>query len=774
MLLLAVALDAVKVSAALPVEHVSELADGHRAPVSLLQISKWTWQGEIPATGVPHAPNTPHSTSPDELYKQSVAKAEALAGNTAEVPAAGTNKPLPTTEDPAEVAEEVAKGDVHDIKKQIAESTQAMNEVSDQNAAMNLAKKIQTKKKALEIAQTKEATATEQVAEEKVQQQEDKLVAKEEAAGTSGAVVQATEIAGDAVKNALEIKQESVEAVHQDTMKTDGLKKSIAQSTSAGEVDVLTDKLEDEKVQAKKDQIELKKAVLGVANAGISEILQGVKAGVITGDEALTKVKKIEQRKLQEKTSEANAKVQKAKAAAAALESSIEQDKQTVVKVKSAEKAADNTAGSATGGKAIAELDDKIDQKEKSLNAQKSLVKDTEAKAASELKAIEVKQEQLNSVTEQEQRSVQRSEKAEASTLKKVDQSEAKDAVKVGAERGAAEEMRKKAQTSKEEAMKATSSLLQKHDKQSEDQALENEKATEKQLSKDEAKLDKDKAKARAAMKALLAKIMASLHKVAVGIPSTDTPLERQQERKVETAAKDLQKQKEISQKDHTEQLRVQNQVTRRKDRLEQTKHDLVELEADVKSAEKQASSEKLAKEAGADSADDSLDTDAGDVGEKLTEDEENQLKGQIKQKETAAAQEELDLKKSEQLDNALETKVEQAEREQQVEVRALKRAEEEKVMTKAAETTRKLKEEGKGAEAKALEIEAARKSEVEQKDAEEARDVQDIRKAEADEKIAEEDEKDSAESPQDPHQDMKDLAKTFLNKAGFGWDDRK
>merc|ERR1719399_2616869 len=31
-------------------------------PVSMLQISKWTWEGPVPKTGIPAAPDTPTST----------------------------------------------------------------------------------------------------------------------------------------------------------------------------------------------------------------------------------------------------------------------------------------------------------------------------------------------------------------------------------------------------------------------------------------------------------------------------------------------------------------------------------------------------------------------------------------------------------------------------------------------------------------------------------------------------------------------------------------
>merc|ERR1712166_652748 len=107
------------------------------APESLLQMSKWSWQGDIPADGIPHAPNTPHSTSGDELFKDAMGKAEKMAGGTTATAAAQSDAVSTAA---SKGAEKQAAVEIKDSKKQIEEDTKAMNGAKDQKEALRFAK----------------------------------------------------------------------------------------------------------------------------------------------------------------------------------------------------------------------------------------------------------------------------------------------------------------------------------------------------------------------------------------------------------------------------------------------------------------------------------------------------------------------------------------------------------------------------------------------------------------------------------------------------------
>merc|ERR1712195_170795 len=161
------------------VDQVVELDDTE----SLLQMSKWSWQGDIPADGIPHAPNTPHSTSGDELFKDAMGKAEKMAGGTTATAAAQSDAVSTAAEKAApeaasKGAEKQAAVEIKDSKKQIEEDTKAMNGAKDQKEALRFAKKIEDSKKALDTSEKKEVKAQTQEAENKIAKEENKLLSK--------------------------------------------------------------------------------------------------------------------------------------------------------------------------------------------------------------------------------------------------------------------------------------------------------------------------------------------------------------------------------------------------------------------------------------------------------------------------------------------------------------------------------------------------------------------------------------------------------------------
>jgi len=744
------------------------------APESLLQMSKWSWQGDIPADGIPHAPNTPHSTSGDELFKDAMGKAEKMAGGTTATAAAQSDAVSTAAEKAApeaasKGAEKQAAVEIKDSKKQIEEDTKAMNGAKDQKEALRFAKKIEDSKKALDTSEKKEVKAQTQEAENKIAKEENKLVVKEEAAGAapSSAGVEETKLAGEALKNAVDVKAEAVASVNKDAKKSDALQGKIDQSTSASQVDVLTDKLQTEKVKATTDKAEMKKAVLGVENAGIAEIIQGVKAGAIKGDEAVKLAKKVVQDKVKVQLGEVQSQVQAKTAKVAEDEASIAENEATIVKVKQAAKAANNPEAAGAAETSVLELKQQVNKEKTALATAKAAAKSVEVKAADVVKKTEAKEEQSAAAAAEAKNSVQRSEKAESKALDKAETAVKKEAVKLGAEQGAAKALKKQEKTSKAEAKKTTSVLLKDTAKKNEKEAKTNEEQAEGAVKKDQKKLERDEQAGRSAKDRLVAKITQAVAKVASAAPSKDSPLDRQKKREVTAAAQEVEKQSVKETKDQGQAKRVHDQVDRRKERLQENDAKLMELEAEKKQTVAEINSDAKSADSGASATDDikgfaELQTKMkasklkeGDVDEKLV-----MLKEQNSKVKVA-------LKKSDNSLKEAKSKLEGAELKKQKDVRALKRAEASKAETKAAETADKLKSQGKGLEAKALEIEAARKSDKQKQSAEEAKDKEEIQKAKDQETVAKEKvaplvtEKKGGDATEA-------LANTLLTKAGF------
>jgi len=744
------------------------------APESLLQMSKWSWQGDIPADGIPHAPNTPHSTSGDELFKDAMGKAEKMAGGTTATAAAQSDAVSTAAEKAApeaasKGAEKQAAVEIKDSKKQIEEDTKAMNGAKDQKEALRFAKKIEDSKKALDTSEKKEVKAQTQEAENKIAKEENKLVVKEEAAGAapSSAGVEETKLAGEALKNAVDVKAEAVASVNKDAKKSDALQGKIDQSTSASQVDVLTDKLQTEKVKATTDKAEMKKAVLGVENAGIAEIIQGVKAGAIKGDEAVKLAKKVVQDKVKVQLGEVQSQVQAKTAKVAEDEASIAENEATIVKVKQAAKAANNPEAAGAAETSVLELKQQVDKEKTALATAKAAAKSVEVKAADVVKKTEAKEEQSAAAAAEAKNSVQRSEKAESKALDKAETAVKKEAVKLGAEQGAAKALKKQEKTSKAEAKKTTSVLLKDTAKKNEKEAKTNEEQAEGAVKQDQKKLERDEQAGRSAKDRLVAKITQAVAKVASAAPSKGSPLDRQKKREVTAAAQEVEKQSVKETKDQGQAKRVHDQVDRRKERLQENDAKLMELEAEKKQTVAEINSDAKSADSGASATDDikgfaELQTKMkasklkeGDVDEKLV-----MLKEQNSKVKVA-------LKKSDNSLKEAKSKLEGAELKKQKDVRALKRAEASKAETKAAETADKLKSQGKGLEAKALEIEAARKSDKQKQSAEEAKDKEEIQKAKDQETVAKEKvaplvtEKKGGDATEA-------LANTLLTKAGF------
>merc|ERR1711959_450763 len=87
------------------------------------------------------------------------------------------------------------------------------------------------------------------------------------------------------------------EEVATDDQKTEAVESKLQQSTSLEQVDSLTEKLDCAKAKSKRAAAQLQKAVSNVEEAGVSQILSGVKAGVITGTQAVEETKRIELKK---------------------------------------------------------------------------------------------------------------------------------------------------------------------------------------------------------------------------------------------------------------------------------------------------------------------------------------------------------------------------------------------------------------------------------------------------------------------------------------------
>merc|ERR1712086_420152 len=111
-------------------------------------------------------------------------------------------------------------------------------------------------------------------------------------------------------------------------------------------------------VKATTDKAEMKKAVLGVENAGIAEIIQGVKAGAIKGDEAVKLAKKVVQDKVKVQLGEVQSQVQAKTAKVAEDEASIAENEATIVKVKKDQKKLerDEQAGRSAKDRLVAKI----------------------------------------------------------------------------------------------------------------------------------------------------------------------------------------------------------------------------------------------------------------------------------------------------------------------------------------------------------------------------------------------------------------------------------
>ena len=486
---------------------LNEVYDELGTPTALLQVSKWSWHGPIPADGVPNAPKIPLSSSSDELYKNAIDKTERIVKDkvgprSAEVHPIATEAPKVATA--ANDAEANAKASIAEAKQRIENDTKALNESKDKTHAALLTKRIESSKKLVGNAEKKEEQAETAKALNEIKH------TNTQASGPDAN----KNLVVDAMNKAVEMKDSVKKVLAKDENKIESLQESLGQVTSTKQADRLNNKINVVKADARQVKLELEQAANTVTTAGVSEILKSVRSGSMSGATALAKAKELEETKLREKLAEKNKRVVSEQTKIQKTNDKIQEAQHTIANVKAASKKANNPDTASAAEAKVLKLESGIEQERKQLTKAKSDEKMLLNRAGIEIQNVETKEKQLEKASHQAQRSVQRNEKKETKKISKDTDKAAKDAVKVEAEKTATDTLKQERDAALKQASNAPSALLQATAKKNAEEASQNEQATAKVLKKEEAKLSNEKHKAQDAKAKLIKKIELAVHKV--------------------------------------------------------------------------------------------------------------------------------------------------------------------------------------------------------------------------------------------------------------------
>ena len=575
---------------------LNEVYDELGAPTALLQMSRWTWHGPIPADGVPNAPKIPLSSSSDELYKKAVDKTERIVKDMVGLPSTKVH-PF-TTEAPrvatsAEDAEANAKASIAEAKQRIKDDTKALNEAKDQTHVALLTKRIESSKKLVENAEKKEQQADTQKVQNKIQH-----TSKTQASGTDAN----KNLVVDAMDKAVEMKDSVKRTLVKDENKIESLQDSLGEVTSTKQVDRLNDKINVEKADARQDEIKLKQAANNVAIAGVSEILKSVRSGSMSGATAIGKAKELEESKLREELAEKNKRVASEQTKIQNIKDRIQEAQHAISNVKAASKQANSPDAGSVEMAEVTKLETRTKQEKQQLTTAKTDEKMLLTDAGVEIQNVETKEKQLDKASHQAQRSVQRNERKEMKKISKDANTVTQDAVKVEAEKAATNALKQENEAALKQASNAPSALLQATSTKNAKEASQNEQATAKILKKEEVKLSNKQHDSLDAKAKLIKKIEQAVHKVldsdslcytervlwksdvcvqVVTISlSKNTRLDRRKAREVASVGKQVVKKVDKEDKLRQEVVSEQAKVTRADMRVKDSEAAITELKA--------------------------------------------------------------------------------------------------------------------------------------------------------------------------------------------------